>query len=326
MTHPFRFGLMTQGASSASDVVARARRAEQLGYYSILYNDHYLGAGPAMTSANHSVQASASIPTAMLAATATERLVIGFRVLCVDYHNPVVLAKELATIDVFSGGRLEVGLGAGWVEAEYAGMGIPYDRPGVRIARLGEAVDVLRACFREGQVNVRGQHGVHAAGFEGTPKPLGQVPIAIGGGGPKILQLAAQTADIVAFNISNAAGKLTSAGPQSATAAATAQKVDIVRKAAGDRFPELQLEIGNFFTFLTDDIPATAAHLAERTRGVLDLPLDELLEHPHVLLGDVDQICDTLTKRRELYGFSYVTVRETEIETFAPIVARLAGR
>ncbi|WP_029429914.1 TIGR03621 family F420-dependent LLM class oxidoreductase [Blastococcus sp. URHD0036] len=325
MSHPFRFGLMAQGGSTVAEVTTRARRAEELGYYSILYNDHYLGPGAAMTSANHSIQASAAIPTAVLAATATERLVIGFRVLSVDYHNPVVLAKELATIDVFSGGRLEVGMGAGWVEAEYAGMGIRYDRPGIRIARLGEAVEVLRACFGEGEVDVRGEH-VHASGFSGVPKPVGRVPIAIGGGGPKILQLAARKADIVAFNVSNAAGKLTADGTKSATATAVSEKVDIVRQAAGERFGDLQLEIGNYFTFVTDDVAATAATLSERTRGVLDMPLDEVLEHPHALLGDIDQICDTLEKRRELYGFNYITVRETEIETFAPIVDRLAGR
>lgn len=325
MVHPFRFGLMARGGGSAAEVTGRARRAEELGYHSLLYNDHYIGPGPALAEANHPVQELAPIPAATLAAAATERLVIGFRVLCVDYHNPVVLAKELATLSLFSGGRLDIGLGAGWIAAEYEAMGVRLDRPGIRIARLAEVVEVLRGFFGEGLVDVKGEHGVYASGFEGVPKPVGSPLIAIGGGGPKILQLAARVADIVAFNLNNAAGKLSADGPRSATAALTAEKIDLVRKAAGDRFADLQLEIGSYFTIVTDDVEAAAAALPQQTRGMLDLPLPELLEHPHVLLGDVSRIADTLVERRERFGFTYVTIREADMEAFAPVVEKLAG-
>lgn len=325
MSHPFRFGLMARGGSSGSEVTERARRAEELGYHSLLYNDHYIGPGPALTEANHPVQELAPIPAATLAAAVTERLTIGFRVLCVDYHNPVVLAKQLATMSLFSGGRLDIGLGAGWITAEYEAMGIPLDRPGIRIARLAETVEVLRAHFGGGLVDVKGEHGVFASGFEGVPKPVGAPPIAIGGGGPKILALAGRIADVVAFNLNNAAGKLSAAGPRSATAELTAEKVAIVREAAGDRFADIQLEIGSYFTILTDDVESAAAALPAQTRGMLDLPLPELLEHPHVLLGDASRIADTLVERRERYGFNYVTIREADMESFAPVVAKLAG-
>ncbi|WP_433598297.1 TIGR03621 family F420-dependent LLM class oxidoreductase [Nocardia sp. CA-135953] len=326
MVHPFRFGLMSRSGNSAKAITDHAKRAEALGYHSLLYNDHYLGPGPAMAEAHHPIQEVAPIPAATLAAAVTDTLVIGFRVLCVDYHNPVVLAKELATLDLLSEGRLDIGLGAGWIAAEYAAMGIAFDRPGVRIARLGETVEVLRACFGEGQVDVRGTHGVHASGFEGVPKPVGNPPITIGGGGPKVLSLAARVADIVAFNINNATGKLGPDGPRSATAALTKEKVDLVRAAAGDRFDDIQLEIGSYFTVVTDDVEGAAAALPAQTGGMLDLPLSELLEHPHVLIGDVSRICDTLVERRERYGFNYVTVREADMESFAPVVERLVGK
>lgn len=323
----FRFGLMSRGAPDAKALRAGARKAEDLGYYSVLLNDHYLGPGAALAAANHPVQDMAPIPAAAVIAECTQNLVVGFRVLCVDYHNPVVLAKEIATLDVLSSGRTEVGLGAGWIEAEYAAMGLRYDRPGVRIGRLAETIDVLDQCFGGGPVDVQGQFGVHATGFSAIPQPIQRPrpPLAIGGGGPKVLALAARKADIVAFNMSNAAGKLGPQGPRSATLEQTAAKVGIVREAAGDRFEQLTLEIGAYFTIVTTDALAAAQELPAATRGMFDLEPEEVLEHPHVLIGTVDAICDRLVERRERFGFSYVTIREADMETFAPVVARLAG-
>jgi probable F420-dependent oxidoreductase len=323
----FRFGLMSRGAPDAKALRAGARKAEDLGYYSVLLNDHYLGPGAALAAANHPVQDMAPIPAAAVIAECTQNLVVGFRVLCVDYHNPVVLAKEIATLDVLSSGRTEVGLGAGWIEAEYAAMGLRYDRPGVRIGRLAETIDVFDQCFGGGPVDVQGQFGVHATGFSAIPQPIQRPrpPLAIGGGGPKVLALAARKADIVAFNMSNAAGKLGPQGPRSATLEQTAAKVGIVREAAGDRFEQLTLEIGAYFTIVTTDALAAARELPAATRGMFDLEPEEVLEHPHVLIGTVDAICDRLVERRERFGFSYVTIREADMETFAPVVARLAG-
>jgi probable F420-dependent oxidoreductase len=323
----FRFGLMSRGAPDAKALRANARKAEDLGYYSVLLNDHYIGPGAAIAAANHPVQDMAPIPAAAVIAACTERLVVGFRVLCVDYHNPVVLAKELATLDLLSGGRTEVGLGAGWIESEYAAMGVRFDRAGVRIGRLAETIDVLDQCFGGGPVDVQGEFGVHATGFSAVPQPVQRPrpPLAVGGGGPKVLSLAARKADIVAFNLSNAAGKLGPQGPRSATAGQTAAKIQVVRSAAGERFDQLTLEIGAYFTIVTDDALAVARQLPAATRGMLDLAPEELLEHPHVLVGTVDQICDRLVERRERFGFSYVTIREADMETFAPVVARLAG-
>jgi probable F420-dependent oxidoreductase len=323
----FRFGLMSRGAPDAKALRANARKAEDLGYYSVLLNDHYLGPGEALAAANHPAQDMAPIPAAAVVAEHTERLVVGFRVLCVDYHNPVVLAKELATLDVLSAGRTEIGLGAGWIEAEYAAMGVRYDRPGIRIGRLAETIEVLDQFFGGGAVDVQGEYGVHATGFTGLPLPAQRPrpPVAIGGGGPKVLALAARKADIVAFNVSNAAGKLGPHGPRSATVEQTTAKVDTVRAAAGERFGQLILEIGAYFTVVTSDALGAARQLPAMTRGMFDLSLEETLAHPHVLIGTVDDICGRLIERRERFGFSYVTIREADMEAFAPVVARLAG-
>ncbi|MBV9660938.1 MAG: TIGR03621 family F420-dependent LLM class oxidoreductase [Acidimicrobiales bacterium] len=324
MTKPFQFGVMCSLGASASEVKEKARKLESLGYYSILYNDHYAGPGRAMEESNHAPQPVASIPAVVVAAEATGTLQVGFRVIAVDYHNPVVLAKELATIDVFSEGRLEIGLGAGWIVKEYEAMGIPFDSPGVRIARLGEVIDVIRACMGDGPVDVNGKHGVSASGFEGSPKPVQGPcpPIAVGGGGRKVLELAARQADIVAFNVNNRAGKISSDGTQESTAALTLEKIDWVRQAAGERWDDICLEIGAYFTSVTNDARA----VAETFTGYFGLPSGDVLEHPHALLGSVDSICDILEERRERYGFSYVTVLDHVADEFAPVVERMAGK
>jgi probable F420-dependent oxidoreductase len=254
---------------------------------------------------------------------ATTTLRVGCRVFNVDLHQPVVLAKEMATLDMISGGRLEVGLGAGWVAAEYAGMGVEMDRPGVRIERLGEVVGVLEAFWSGAEVDVDGTY-VHASGFTGLPLPVQRPhpPIFIGGGREKILTLAGRLADIVSFNFDNSAGKLGSASVASSGVRQTMQKVEWVRAGAGDRFADLELEIGAYFVAVSDDPASTIASMAQRF-GVSEA---EFGEHPHAFLGTVDSICETLEARREQFGFSYVCVPQRHIDEFAPVVARLSGQ
>ena len=127
MIKPFRFGIQSYSADSPEEWREMARKAESLGFSSFHLADHYIGEGPALTAANHPVQNLAAIPALAVAAEATQTIRVGCRVFCCDYHLPAVLAKEVATIDWFSGGRLELGLGAGWVETEYEAMGIPMD-------------------------------------------------------------------------------------------------------------------------------------------------------------------------------------------------------
>jgi probable F420-dependent oxidoreductase len=313
---------MAKTGGTRRHLIDSVRRYEELGYASFLFNDHYLGAGPAMTAANHPVQDVAAIPAVMLAAEATTALRVGFRVLCVDYHHPVVLAKELATIDLLSEGRLEIGLGAGWITSEYEAMGIRFDRPGARIARLGEVVDFLRKAYEGGQLDFVGAHGVRAVGFEAVPAPV-QRPcpsIAVGGGGRRVLELAARKADIVAFNLDNRSGAIGPDGARRANADALKDKIGWVRAAAGDR--QIELEIGAVISTITDDRRGVAEALGSR----FGMSTEEVLCHRHAIIGSVETACEILEERREQYGISYVLFLENVAGSFAPVVARLSGK
>jgi probable F420-dependent oxidoreductase len=237
-----------------------------------------------------------------------------------DIH-PVVLAKELATVDFLSGGRLVAAIGAGWVTAEYDGLGIVQDRPSVRVARLAEVVEVMRAHWTCEPIDVHGDH-VHVSGFAGAPKPVQvHIPLMIGGGAPKILGLAGRVADIVSLNFNNAAGKLGSSSVASATEEQTLEKLRWVRDAAGDRFDDIELEIGAYFIAVTHDRQGAADALG----GRFGVDGSAFLGHPHALIGSVEEICDTLIERRERLGISNICIAQRHMDEFAPIVQKLVG-
>jgi len=319
---PFRFGVQSFSASSGREWRERALRIEELGYSTLSLADHFIGPGPAQEASGHPPQELAAGPAMAVAAEATTRLRVACRVYCNDYRHPVMLAKEAATLDLFSEGRLELGIGAGWLKGEYASANIPFDTPGRRIDRLAEAVSLIKALMAEGEVNFMGDH-YRVEGFEGRPSPVQQPhpPIMIGGGGKKVLSLAGREADIVSFNFNNRSGVLGPDGVQNSTADLTAKKVEWVRCAAGDRFDRIELEIAAYFTSVGDQ----ADGMAEGMGNVFGLSTEAMKEHPHGLFGSVDKICDELVRRREIYGINYVTVGDLKMEEFAPVVARLAG-
>ncbi len=319
MTHPFRFGVQSYSCESPADWRNQARTAESLGYSAFHLADHVIGPGPALAATNHPVQGIAALPAMVVAAEATSTIKVGCRVLCADYRNPVMLAKELATLDYFSGGRLEMGLGAGWLENEYHAIGVPFDRAGVRIDRMVETLAVIRACFGSGEVNVTGDH-VHAVGFEGVPKPVqAHVPLMIGGGSKRVLGIAGREADIVSLNFNNSSGKIGPAGVGSSTAELTLEKVGWIRNGAGERFDTIEIEIGAYFTVVTPKRAETLAAMAP----MFALTPEQLAEHPHALVGSVDSICDQIHERRLAYGISYITVGAANMAAFAPVVERL---
>ena len=323
MSRPFRFGVQSFAPASAAEWRAQARRAEELGFAVFTVADHVIGPGPALKATSHPVQTVAAIPAMVVAAEATSTIRIGSRVLCTDYRNPVMLVKELATLDFFSEGRLEIGLGAGWLENEYHAMGVTFDRAGVRLDRLEETIALMRASFNDGELDLVGKH-VHAVGFEAVPKPLQQPtpPLMIGGGAPRVLAIAGREADIVSLNFDNSSGRIGAAGVGSSTASLTEQKIQWVRDAAGERFDQIELEIAAYFTVITgDDSSATVAQMA----GMFGLTPEEMAVHPHALFGTIDSVVDQLIERRERYGISYVTFGASAMEAVAPVVARLAG-
>jgi probable F420-dependent oxidoreductase len=320
MSKPFRFGVQNFNADSGADWADFARKAEGLGYSALHLADHILGPGPALEKANHPVQNLAAIPAMAYAAAVTSTLKIGCRVFCIDYHDPVVLIKSAMTIDKLSDGRLEFGLGAGWIKEEYAALGLQFDEPKVRIDRLADVIEGVKA-FRGEEVIQLKNNTLNWSDFTGSPKPVSNAPIMIGGGSPRILRLAGREADIVSLNFNNRSGMIGPDGVQLSSEAETAKKVRWIKEGAGDRFADLELEIGAYFTFVMDDPSPVLGQFA----GMFGLSEDEMLAHPHALFGSVDTICAELQRRRELHGISYITVPGDAMDAFAPVVARLNG-
>lgn len=313
---PFRFSIQasappagfTRTAADGDAWRELARKVEDLGYATL-------------TVADHLDEQWAATPALVAAAEATSTLRIGTLVWCNDYRHPVMLAKEAATIDVLSGGRLELGLGAGWMTTDYEQSGIPLDRPGVRIDRMTEALEIIDGLFANGPVTFRGDHYV-VTGMEGTPKPLqSHVPVLIGGGGRRVLSIAARHADIVGINVSLAAGVIDATAGPNATAEATDEKLGWIADAAGDRFDDLELQTRVHLAVVTDDRES----FADAVAPALGLTGEQALQSPHALAGTVEQLCETIIERRERFGLSYITIGVDALDAFAPVVARLAG-
>jgi probable F420-dependent oxidoreductase len=307
--HPFRFGV--QLSRSASGPVWRdmARRVESLGYSSLFVPDHFddqFGPLVALT----------------VAAEATTTLRVGSLVFGNDYRHPIVLAKEIATLDVLSGGRVEFGLGAGWMSDDYRRAGIDEDGPGVRIDRMAESLAVMKSLWTMPTTTFEGSH-YRIDGAVGTPTPLQRPhpPVIIGGGGKRILGIAGREADIVGVNPSLAAGRI--GAEVVATTAATYyhQRVEWIRQAAGPRFEQLELQVLTFFVQVLPD----RREAIERLSSLLSVDPTRVEETPVALIGTVEEIVEILQRRRAEFGFSYVVVHEAEIEAFAPVVAALAG-
>jgi len=306
--HPFRFGVQASGAASGPAWRQLARRVEELGYSTLYVPDH-LGDqwGP--------------IVALTVAAEATERLRVGSLVFGNDYRHPLFLAKEMATLDLVSEGRLEFGLGAGWMRSDYDEAGLAYDPPGRRVDRLREAIAVIKGVWTDGKVTAAGEH--YRVDATGAPAPSTEPrpPIVIGGGSPRVLALAATEADIVGINPSLAAGYVGPEVAATATAAHYRQRVKWVQEAAGSRFERLELQL---LSFIVQVVP-NGRELLQSMAPAFGLSEEEILEVQIALVGTVDEICETLVRRREEYGFSYWVVHDGDVDAFAPIVERLAG-
>jgi probable F420-dependent oxidoreductase len=240
-----------------------------------------------------------------------------------DYKHPVVLAKELATMDVLSDGRVEIGLGAGWMISDYEQMGIQYDRAGVRIDRFVEGLAVIKGAMGPGPFSFEGDHYT-ITNYDGLPKPIQGTcpPVLIGGGGKRVLSIAAREADIVGVNASLHAGVVGPDAIASMTEEVIVDKVKIVADAAGDRIHDIEMNIRAFFVSVTDDRAGQLAGVAQ----MIGVEQSMVGNSPFALIGSPKKIAEDLVARRERYGFSYIIIASGEIEDFAPVVAELAGK
>jgi probable F420-dependent oxidoreductase len=307
---PFRFTVQSSRLGHPDELRPLARKCEDLGV-------------AVLTVADHLDDQLSPVPALMAAADATTDLRVGSLVFANDYRHPAILAKDAATIDVLSGGRLEFGIGAGWMVEDYESAGIAMDRPGVRIERLAEALEVITALWTGDAVHHDGVH-YRIDGLAGRPIPLQQPhpPIVIGGGGPRVLALAARHADIIGLNPTLAAGVIDHRAGPSATAEATDEKLRVIREAAGDRFDDIELHTRIHLAIVTDDRDAMYDLFAEG----FGLTPDQARQSPHALCGTIDQIVDDLEQRRERFGISAIGLSASALDDLAPVIERLAGK
>jgi len=317
---PFRFAVQAYRPESGRAWRDLARRVEDLGFSALHTSDHYLGPGPVSDATGHRPVTLAPVPAMAVAAEVTSTLRIGCRMFCVGYHHAYVLAKEIATLAELSDGRTEVGLGAGWLAAEYAAMGIPFPSAGERVTHLTEFTSMVKdflagrpAATTGTYVNVRDM----------APLPLlgTAPPIMVGGGAPRVLRFAGREADIVSINFNNRSGVIGADSVASSGHEETLQKLGWVREGAGDRYDEVELEVAAYFLAVVG-----GATSEEELTAATGLAGEELRTFPHALVGSVDAVCDELERRREVYGFSYVTIGDRSVDAFAAVVDRLTGR
>lgn len=265
----------------------------------------------------------APVPALMCAADVTEALRIGALVWDNDYKHPAVLAKELATMDLLSEGRLELGIGAGWMISDYEHLGIPYDSAKVRIDRFVEGLHIIKGAMGPNAFSFSGEHYT-VTNYNGTPKPVQGPcpPILIGGGGKRVLSIAAREADIVGINGTMAAGVVGPDAISTMTAEAVDEKVGIVRAAAGDRLGSIEMNVRAFLVNVTDSPTEAISGIA----AMMGVDTSMVEETPFALVGPPNKIVEDLLARRERWGFSYIIVGAADVDSFAPVVAELAGR
>jgi probable F420-dependent oxidoreductase len=309
---PFRFGVNLAHAGSRTEWREIALKVEALGYDTLTVPDHL-------------TDFIAPMPALVSAAEATTRLRVGTNVLNNDLRHPVLVAREAATVDLLTDGRLQLGLGAGSIESEYDAVGLSFDPGATRVDRLAEAVIIIKGLLGGEEVSFTGHH-YRVTGHTIAPLPLQKPhpPVLIGGNGRNLLTLAAREADIVGLSgISFRQGGAAPPDLSGWRVAAIDERLGLMREAAGDRFPQLELNALVQRVVVTENRRSATEEL---TRRWTQLSADEILASPYVLIGTVDQIVEDLQARRERWGISYYVVQEPFIDAFAPVVAGLAGR
>jgi probable F420-dependent oxidoreductase len=302
---PFRFGVIADTNHTTREALRdRALKAADAGFDVLLATDHFGQLGPLQV-----LQTVAEVST----------MRIGTLVLNNDMRHPVVLAHELAALDLLSGGRLEIGLGAGWSKWEYDDVSMSFDRPGQRVDRLEASIDIIKQALSTGGVQqAGGPYGRIRMGNTPVAHQRPHPPILIGGGGRRVLSLAAREAQIVAID----PRALPEGGQRTGEAAPSVvdEKIGYIRAAAGERIGELEISL---IVFEFDPSYRGAGRPAVNSPHLTD---EEIVDSPYYLLGDVEAMTDAVHARRERWGLSYYVVNERNFELAAPLVERLAGR
>jgi len=308
---PFRFGVNVVRAGSRQEWAEKARKVEGLGYSVLGVPDHL-------------TEMLAPVPAVLAAALATTHLRVGTGVVNNDFRHPVLLAREAATVDLLTDGRLELGLGAGYAKVEYDQAGLRYDPGATRVARLSETVVLVKRLFDGEPVTFSGEH-YRVSGHTLFPLPAQRPrpPILIGGNGSSLLSLAAKEADIVGLTGITFRRGGTAPDISAWKAPAVDERVALVREAAGERFARLEMNALVQRVIVTDDRRRVAEDLARERWG--QLSAEDILGSPYALIGTVDELVEDLKARRQRWGISYVLIHEPYLEALAPVIARLAG-
>lgn len=318
--HPFRFGVINEICHPPKRWLEQVQRIEALGYASFLIRDHLVS--------DFFGHQYAPITALSMAASVSERLAIGTLVIDNDFRHPAMLAKEMATLDLFSNGRLELGLGAGWLRNEYDQAGLAYDSAGVRIERLDEAIQIIKGLWSGRAFCFEGIH-YRINGLESFPQPFQSAErtrphLLLGGGRRRMLQLAGREADTISLLTTSVGSGVLVSEPNERSAQALEEKLSWIKEGAGERFKQIELNIMPSL-MISDQRRTTSDHFLAQ-QGWSGVSYETLWEMPSVLIGSLDQICDTLIERRERFGISYYVIRDAQYEAFAPVVARLAGK
>jgi probable F420-dependent oxidoreductase len=304
----FRFGAGAFRAPSRTAWAENARRLEDLGYATLLVADHF-GSGD-----------FAPIPALTAAALATTSLRLSCTVFDNDFRHPALLAREAASLDLLSDGRLEFGIGAGYMQSDYDRSGIPLAPPGTRVSRMEEAVHLIKGLWAGGPFSFEGKY-YRVADLDSGVQPVQRPhpPIFIGAGGKRLLSFAAREANII--------GVIAQALPTGALAISAdtegivREKIAWIREAAGERFDQIELGAIIWKVVVSDDPKAAAEQLA----GMHGSTVEQILASPYYLLGSINKITEDPLALRERFGFSYLSIFDVDVEAFAPVVARLAG-
>jgi len=311
---PFRFGVLAEGAQTTEQLHDTAHRAEDAGFSTLLIRDHLVEdpfphqLGP--------LTALAAV------AAATRTLRVGTLVIGNDFRHPAVLAKEVATLDVLSGGRVELGLGAGFLRRDYAAAGLHMDEPRDRVGRLEEALRLLKALFGPDPVTHHGQYYT-VEDLDTFPKPVQRPhpPLQVAAARPRMLAIAAREADIVSLQTVSTAGGVLTDDPAGRSPGAVADQTARIREAAGERFD--RLELGTTATVVVTDDPISSAGQLASLRGWCGVTAQEVLQMPSIFIGPLQHLGGLFHERRAAYGLSYFVVSDGALEMAAPLVASL---